>query len=76
MAERLAGIMEREGATTLRGKPLTVIGPEIKPGDKAPNFNAVDSSLQDVTLGSTGAAVRIFSVVPSLDTPVCDAQTR
>jgi thiol peroxidase len=68
--------MEREGATTLRGKPLTVIGPEIKPGDKAPNFNAVDSSLQDVTLGSTGAAVRIFSVVPSLDTPVCDAQTK
>ncbi len=68
--------MERPGATTLKGNPLTLIGPELKPGDKAPDFECVDNSLQPVTLASTGAGVRIFSVVPSLDTPVCDMQTK
>lgn len=68
--------MERPGATTLKGNPLTLIGPELKPGDKAPDFECVDSSLQPVTLASTGTGVRIFSVVPSLDTPVCDMQTK
>src|SRR5712692_1665167 len=68
--------MERPGATTLRGNPLTVIGPEIKPGDKAPDFHAVDDGLKPFDLAATGKGVRIFSVVPSLDTPVCDAQTK
>jgi thiol peroxidase len=68
--------MERTGATTMKGKPLTLIGPELKPGDPAPEFDVVDKGLQAVTLKSTGPAVRIFSVVPSLDTPVCDAQTK
>src|SRR5882724_12103409 len=68
--------MERLGATTLRGNPLTVVGPELKAGDKAPDFQAVDDSLKPVDLGTTGNTVRIFSVVPSLDTPVCDMQTK
>src|SRR5689334_7278470 len=68
--------MERPGATTMRGKPLTLVGPEIKAGDKAPDFEAVTDGLQPVNLESTGHGVRIFSVVPSLDTPVCDAQTK
>jgi thiol peroxidase len=68
--------MERQGATTLKGNPLTLLGPELKPGDKAPDFQAVDESLQPVTLASTGQKVRLFSVVPSLDTPVCDMQTK
>lgn len=55
---------------------MTLIGPELKAGDTAPDFSAIDNALQPVTLGSTGGGVRIFSVVPSLDTPVCDAQTR
>jgi thiol peroxidase len=62
--------------TTLRGNVLELAGPELRPGDPAPNFEAVDNSLQQVTLSSTGNSVRIFSVVPSLDTPVCDAQTK
>jgi thioredoxin-dependent peroxiredoxin len=66
--------MERQ--TTLRGNPLTVLGPALKPGDKAPDFKAVDDSLKPVDLAGTGTGVRIFSVVPSLDTPVCDAQTK
>lgn len=68
--------MERPGATTMRGNPLTLIGPELKQGDKAPDFTVVDGSLKPVTLKDTGNQVRIISVVPSLDTPVCDAQTK
>jgi thiol peroxidase len=60
----------------LRGQPLTLIGPELKAGDKAPDFDVVDTTLSPVNLAKTGNAVRIFSVVPSLDTPVCDAQTK
>jgi thiol peroxidase len=68
--------VERQGATTLRGNPLTVLGPALKPGQKAPDFTAVDDSLKEVDLAGTGNGIRIFSVVPSLDTPVCDAQTK
>lgn len=53
-----------------------MVGPELKIGDKAPDFHAVDDSLKPVSLAATGNSVRIFSVVPSLDTPVCDAQTK
>ncbi|MGO9257920.1 MAG: thiol peroxidase [Bryobacteraceae bacterium] len=68
--------MERPGATTLRGNPLTLIGPELHSGDDAPDFQLVDNSLKPVSLKDTGSQVRIISVVPSLDTPVCDAQTK
>jgi len=68
--------MERPGATTLRGNPFTLVGPELKPGDPAPDFSVVDNSLKPVTLKDTGSQVRILSVVPSLDTPICDAQTK
>jgi thioredoxin-dependent peroxiredoxin len=68
--------MERAGATTLKGNPLTLIGPELKPGDAAPDFRLTDNSLKPVNLKDTGHNVRIISVVPSLDTPVCDAQTK
>lgn len=68
--------MERPGATTLRGNPMTLVGPELKVGDKAPDFAAVSDTLQPLDLQKTGHGVRIFSVVPSLDTPVCDAQTK
>ena len=60
----------------MKGNPLTLIGPELKAGDKAPDFKLVDNSLKNVTLADTGHKVRIISVVPSLDTPVCDAQTK
>ena len=68
--------MERPGATTMRGNPLTLIGPELKAGDPAPDFAVVDSGLKPVGLKETGNQVRIISVIPSLDTPVCDAQTK
>ena len=68
--------MERPNATTLKGNPLTLIGAALKIGDKAPDFTCVDNGLQPVNLAGTGSGVRIFSVVPSLDTPVCDMQTK
>jgi thiol peroxidase len=48
----------------------------LKSGDTAPNFSVVNEGLQPVDLAGTGSNVRIFSVVPSLDTPVCDMQTK
>ena len=60
----------------MRGNPLTLVGPELKAGDTAPDFSVIDSSLKPVHLSDTAGRTRIFSVVPSLDTPVCDAQTK
>ena len=68
--------MERPGATTMKGNPKTLVGPELKVGDAAPDFSLVDGGLNAVTLKDTGNQVRIISVIPSLDTPVCDAQTK
>jgi thiol peroxidase len=67
---------ERSAATTLKGNPFTLVGPELRAGDKAPGFTVVGNDLKDVTLANTAGKVRLISVVPSLDTPVCDAQTR
>ena len=55
---------------------MTLVGPELKVGDIAPDFDVLDDSLKPVNLATTGHKVRIFSVVPSLDTPVCDIQTK
>ncbi|UCF36476.1 MAG: thiol peroxidase [Acidobacteriota bacterium] len=66
---------DRVGAVTLKGNPFTLVGPELKVGDKAPDFEVIDSNLAPFKLADTKGA-RIFSVVPSLDTPVCDTQTR
>ena len=67
---------DKKRSTLFGEKEFPVIGPELSVGDEAPNFSVVDSTLQAVDLASTGKGVRVFSVVPSLDTPVCDAQTK
>ena len=56
--------MERAGATTMKGNPLTLVGPELFPGDHAPDFSVVDGTLSTVDLAKTGNNVRIISVVP------------
>ena len=67
---------ERTGVVTFKGKPMTLIGPALKPGDKAPDFSALGAGLTPVNLASSKGKVRLFSVVPSLDTPVCSIQTK
>lgn len=67
---------ECKGRVTFKGNPLTLIGPELKKGDKAPNFELLANDLSAVTLESLKGKTKLISVVPSLDTPVCDAQTK
>ncbi len=61
--------------TTLKGTPLELQGEELSPGSAAPKFNLTGAGLSEVSLADT-EGVRIFNVVPSLDTPVCDQQIR
>ena len=66
---------ERTGLTALRGSPVTLLGPNLKPGDKAPDFQCVAQDLSTVTLASSAGKARLFLSVPSLDTPVCSTET-
>ncbi|AUS09783.1 thiol peroxidase [Laceyella sacchari] len=68
--------IERQAAVTFKGNPVTLLGPELKVGDKAPDFTVLANDLSPVTLDSSKGSVRIISVVPSVDTGVCDMQTR
>ncbi len=68
--------VERSGAVTMRGNPLTLIGSELKPGQNAPAFKLVGAGLKEVTLDQFKGKVKIISTIPSVDTPVCDAETR
>jgi len=67
---------ERTGIITFKGNPFTLLGPQLKVGDKAPDFSVVDNGLAPVSLSSHSGKIRIISAVPSLDTPVCDTETR
>jgi thiol peroxidase len=69
-------MQKRANAVTFKGKGYTLVGPQLKPGDAAPDFACVSSSLEIVGLPQTPAKTRLFSVVPSLDTPVCSLQTK
>ena len=66
---------KRQNAVTFKGGPMTLVGPKLKAGDKAPDFACLNG-LDKVTLAATPAKPRLFSVVPSLDTPVCSMQTK
>jgi thiol peroxidase len=68
-------MQKRPNAVTFRGTPHTLVGPQLKAGDKAPDFHCL-SGLDVVTLAQTPGKARLFSVVPSLDTPVCSTQTK
>ncbi|MED3933590.1 thiol peroxidase [Priestia megaterium] len=62
--------------TKFKGNDVTLLGNQVKVGEKAPNFTVLANDLSEVTLDSTKGSVRLISVVPSIDTGVCDAQTR
>ena len=67
---------ERIGVITMRGNPLTLVGQELKEGDTAPDFEVLDNGLSPVKLSSFKGKIWVISSVPSLDTPVCDMETR
>jgi len=69
---------KNSGLITFKGSPLTLVGRQVQPGDRAPDFAVRKGLTPDTvyTLASDAGKTRIFNVVPSLDTPVCDLQTR
>jgi thioredoxin-dependent peroxiredoxin len=67
---------ERSGAVTVKGNPLTLMGPALKVGDKAPEFVVLNNDLDPVSLSDFPGKICIISSVASLDTSVCDMETR
>lgn len=68
--------MEHKDKVTIHGNPLTLIGKELKKGEKAPNFTALNNELKPVSLSDFEGKIKVISTTPSLDTPVCDTQLR
>lgn len=74
----MANPQERTGQITFKGNPMTLIGPELTPGDKAPDFHLVDSDLGMVTwddLSANGTRAVLMIMIPSIDTSVCSLET-
>jgi thioredoxin-dependent peroxiredoxin len=69
-------LKERSGKITMKGNPLTLLGPELKIGDTAPDVVLINNDLEPVSLSAYQGKICIISSVPSLDTPVCDMETR
>jgi len=67
---------ERTGIITMKGNALTLLGNEVNVGERAPDFIALDPNLTPIKLSSYRDKVCVISSVPSLDTPVCDTETR
>lgn len=67
---------ERRSAVTLGGNPLTLVGPELKAGDSAPDFRCVKGLNEPVSIDTYRDKVKVFNVIGSVDTSVCDNQTR
>ncbi len=67
-------MMERKGVAAMKGQPLTLLGPELKEGDRAPQFTCTDIKLNEYTLDKTRGKVRIIASLPSLDTSVCSKE--
>jgi len=69
-------MQERTGLVTFKGGPLTLLGPALRVGERAPDFTALGTDMQPVALSAFRGKKVLISSVPSLDTPVCDLQTR
>lgn len=69
-------MQERPQAVTFAGNPLTLLGAQLEIGKNAPNFQLIDNDLRSVSLYDFYGKTIVLLTVPSLDTPVCEAQTR
>ncbi|MBN1794182.1 MAG: thiol peroxidase [Candidatus Omnitrophica bacterium] len=67
---------ERKGAVTLKGSPVTLLGREIRIGDKAPAFSVLNQDMETVNSGKFSGKIRVIAAVPSLDTPICDSSIK
>ena len=67
---------ERTGIITMKGNPLTLLGPELSIGETAPNFTVLDKDLQPVDQSIFKKKVTVIVAVPSVDTPVCDIEVK
>jgi thiol peroxidase len=67
---------EREGIITMKGDPLTLLGPGLEVGDTAPDFEVAANDLSPVSLTKFKGKICVITTVPSLDTPVCDIMTK
>ncbi|WDN87143.1 thiol peroxidase, atypical 2-Cys peroxiredoxin [Desulfosarcina sp. BuS5] len=67
---------ENSGIITMKGNPLTLLGKQPRVGDPAPDFEVLDNNLSPVRLSSFRGKVCVIASIPSLDTPVCDMETR
>lgn len=68
--------VERTGQVTFRGRPMTLLGEEVRVGAKAPDFVVLSADMSPVTLASSAGTVRILSSIPSIDTEICALQVR
>ncbi|MCM8760939.1 MAG: thiol peroxidase [Candidatus Omnitrophica bacterium] len=68
--------MESQGLITLKGSPLTLEGPQIKVGQKAPDFRTLSHDLTEKSLNDFKGKIKLIASVPSLDTPVCDTEIK
>ena len=68
--------MERKNIITLKGAPLTLEGPQIMPGQKAPDFKVLSQDLEEKGLADFKGKIKLIASVPSLDTPVCDTEIK
>ena len=68
--------MAQERQATFKGNPITLIGPELKVGDQAPDFKLAKTFLEDVSIASFAGKIKLLSVAPSLDTGLCDLQNK
>jgi len=69
-------VEKRTGVVTFKQNPVTLLGPDIVVGSQAPDFKVVDNALQPVTRDTAKGRVQLITVVPSIDTGVCDTMTR
>ena len=69
-------MVERKGLVTMKGNPVTLVGNDVKVGSKAPDFTVVGADLAPVSLSSFKGKRCLISAVPSLDTSICDKETR
>ena len=65
---------ERKGVVTFKGNPITLLGEEVKKGDKAKDFTVLGTDLSEVKLSDYAGKVVVISVFPSVDTGVCALQ--